>query len=161
MRSFPARRSRSLTADVKYCLTIQSNVPGRLTVGLVDASGRIIDHAERIVAWHGAERLLQVIAQLLRQHHLAVRQLFGLIVVRGPGPFTAVRTGLIVANTFSTIHSLPAIGVVSAGPLRPAMTRNLVRRLINQTQTGALVRPWYGRQPNITRPIQRRAGRRR
>lgn len=90
-----------------------------------------------------------MVHQAFQKHHLKVRRLQCIAVVRGPGPFTAVRTGIIVANTLGWMLSIPVVGIVSERPL----TDSDIDRLHSpQGKTFRPVRPAYGREPNITKP---------
>ncbi|MBI2984660.1 MAG: hypothetical protein HYY50_03480 [Candidatus Kerfeldbacteria bacterium] len=128
---------------------LQSNIPGQLSVWLVGSS-QVVYQRRRSVPDHGAEALLVILDELLRRRRLTVERLKRIAVVRGPGPFSAVRTGLVVANTLSTVRQVPMTGVVVSQPLSRQMVRKIQshpRRFRRQ-----VVKPWYGREPNISRP---------
>lgn len=122
---------------------------------LVKADGQILADQKKQIAWHGSEMLMAMVDTLLRRKKIKQSALCRILVVRGPGPFTAVRTGLIVANTVGYLLNIAVAGVVTTKPLSVSRIRQLVRRL--PAKPGIIVRPWYGRQPNITRPASRRA----
>lgn len=58
-----------------------------------------------------SDRLLEVVDKLLQKEKITPKKLKGVFVVKGPGPFTAVRIGIALANTFSYALNIPAFGV--------------------------------------------------
>lgn len=136
-------------------LVIQSNIPGRLLAWFVQRDGKIAAAGRRRVAHHGSEKLLSLVDRLLRRQRLNLKKLTGLVVVRGPGPFTAVRTGLLVANTLAVSLGRPIRGVVVAEALTAEQV-GCLGHSVGRRARSALVKPWYGRGPNISRPKRRR-----
>lgn len=131
-------------------LIIQTNIPGRLSVwGVV--RGTIIVRRTVRVTYHGSEKLLPLIDRMLQSVLAAHQRLRGIGVVRGPGAFSAVRVGLIVANTLGQELGLPAAGIVSDVTLDDRAVIDLARQ-VQPSKTRRLVKPWYGREPNITKP---------
>ena len=58
----------------------------------------------------------------------------GIIVVRGPGSFTAVRTGIIIANTLAKLNSIPIRGIVVSHLLTtPEVLRSVATLGTNKT----------------------------
>lgn len=136
-------------------LVIQTNVTGQLSVWLVQA-GRIVQQEHRSVEWHGSDQALPLIDRIFRRAKITVTDVRGLIVVRGPGSFTAVRIGLIIANTVSQLLRLPVHGVVKGKTLSDKEVLALARV---RGKKNARILPWYGKAPNITRPRQVKAKR--
>lgn len=129
-------------------LVVQTTVAGQISVWLVQ--GKKIVATKRLpVAWHGSDRALAVVHEALQLNHGDVRDITKIIVVRGPGSFTAVRTGLIIANTLGSLFDIPIGGVVKTKTLSEP---EVVRLAGGQTANRKIVRPWYGKAPNITRP---------
>lgn len=135
-------------------LVVQTNVPGRLGVWAIDDSGQVRAQVLRTVRYHGSEQLLSLVDQVLRTARIQPRRLSRLVVIRGPGPFTAVRTGLVVANTLGWLWRIPVRGIVRNEFLQPKDMLALVKR--SQQYRFQLARPWYGREPNITLPARPR-----
>lgn len=130
-------------------LVLQTNIPGRHAIWVVNERGRVIKRLVRQVEYHGAETLLVMIEKLLRTCGLVARDLGLIMVVRGPGPFTAVRTGLVVANTMAYILNLKVRGltadrILTAGKIK--ITLKIKTHLSHEA------RPYYGRRPNISKP---------
>src|SRR5690349_8018522 len=100
MPSSRARPSRSSIDENKNVfLVIQTNVSGRLLVWIVTHQGKVLMRGSKVIEWHGSEQMLALVDAVLRKKKKGLADVSGIVVVRGPGPFTAVRTGLVVANT--------------------------------------------------------------
>ncbi len=125
-------------------LVIQTNVAGRLLFWLV-AKGSIQAKLSKIVQWHGSDVALQAIDTMLKKNK---KTLSGIVVVRGPGSFTAVRTGLIIANTLASLLDLPVYGVVHTLTLTDSEVLKVVQQ---EGKRRTLIKPWYGKSPNITK----------
>lgn len=128
-------------------LVVQTNVTGRIYVWLV-VGKKIIAATNRRTRWHGSDRMLGIIDDTLRDSGCRVSQLRRIAVVRGPGAFTAVRTGLVVANTLGELLRVPVAGIVR----HQRLTKTEVLALVTGRGRRQTVRPWYGKAPNITRP---------
>lgn len=129
-------------------LVLQTNVLGHLSVWIVSRDA-IIVRATMTVAWHGSDWMLRLVDQVLRKGQLSMSDMHSVIVVRGPGPFTAVRTGLLIANIISVMQRIPVSGVVRRQQLSAADVVQMARK---PNTLRAIVRPWYGKMPNITKP---------
>lgn len=129
-------------------LVIQSNIPGRLDVWLSLPKHTV--HRSRQIQYHGSEFLLGLIDQLLTNQHASLKQLKQIIVVLGPGPFTAVRTGIVVANTLGLSTNIPVRGIRSSETLHITQLTSFNRRASGK-KVFHPVHPWYGKQPNITK----------
>lgn len=140
-------------------LVLQTTITGRITVWLVHEK-KIQDQQELSVVWHGSDKALAFIDSVLRKNKISIPRLSQIIVVRGPGSFTAVRTGLIVANTLAAVLRIPAQGIVTEQQLT---LQQVVRAAQKKGVKNRMVKPWYGKSPNITRakPIRRQARARR
>lgn len=89
-----------------------------------------------------------MVRDILQQQRLGLGVVRRIVVVRGPGPFTAVRAGIIVANTLGWIRKIPVTGVVTDQVLD---AKKLAKVKVAQKKYRP-IRPSYGRKPNITRP---------
>jgi tRNA A37 threonylcarbamoyladenosine modification protein TsaB len=131
-------------------LVIQSNLSGRQVVWVVDQQGKIIAFRQRLTVHHSSEKLLALVDRCLGSQKLPVFKLTSVLVVRGPGTFTAVRTGLIVANTLGWLLRIPVQGIVSSDLLARYPDRFTMP--ISKSRNGKIIRPAYGREPNIFSP---------
>ncbi|MBI4138772.1 hypothetical protein HY479_01330 [Candidatus Uhrbacteria bacterium] len=76
------------------------------------------------------------------------RRLTGIAVVAGPGSFSAVRGGVLVANLLARFLSIPLVGVMRD---EAADLRSLARRLdAGEIDPASYVAPLYDTEPNIT-----------
>ena len=129
-------------------LFIDTTRTGICRFGMLESDGA------GVVAQHiKADRLLARIAQRIGlatlQHTLS-----GVCVVAGPGSFSAVRSGVLVANLLARFLHTPLIGI--------SMTEaqdlgSVVRHLegLKQTSVAAtFVAPVYDAEPNITQPAR-------
>lgn len=130
-------------------LVIQTNIAHVRYLWLMDDTGRILRSSHQKVPHHGADRLLVAIDRLL-----GGRQPDAIIVVRGPGPFTAIRAALVIANTLGYVKKIPVGGLVKKSVLTLDDLRRIGERPVSWSPKP--IRPWYGRPPNITRGPTRR-----
>ncbi len=130
-------------------LAIQTNIAGELHAWIID-HGVMVVHRSQKVAWHGSEKLLPMVDGMLKHRRLQVKKIQRIVVVRGPGPFSAVRTGIIVANSLGWLLKIPVLGVTRS----KLLTDREILRLIRQRagKKFSAVRLSYGKAPNITRP---------
>lgn len=128
-------------------LILQTNVAGILHVWLARGP-KDIQAFEQTVEWHGSDQALTFLDRALEQQKKRLVDIRKIIVVRGPGGFTAVRTGLIIANTLSAEFHIPVVGVVS----KQLLTMKRIILLLSNRGQKKLVRPYYGKAPNITKP---------
>lgn len=128
-------------------LVLQTNIAGRLLVWSVDR--QTVHHLQRRTTWHSSELLLPLVQKLLTAHKYQLSDIERIIVVRGPGPFTAVRTGIIVANTLGWMLQKPVTGMTRESELT---TQDLLALRPTRIKKFLAVRPSYGRAPNITKP---------
>lgn len=125
-------------------LILQTNILGEHWLWLLTQRGSVLRSQRFVHQHHGADKLLSEIVDFTEGQKLS-----GILVVRGPGPFTAIRAALVIANTLAWVKNIPVVGLVRQKKIDPAQ--------IPQTVWGRTtvyrqpVRPWYGRQPNITR----------
>ncbi|MFA5107469.1 MAG: tRNA (adenosine(37)-N6)-threonylcarbamoyltransferase complex dimerization subunit type 1 TsaB [Patescibacteria group bacterium] len=143
----------SVTVDwfVRYLFTrlyIDTSEMNVIHVALLK-NGRIITLTKKI-AFDQRDTLLRVISGFIAKHKIGVHQLDAIVVNRGPGPFTALRVGITVANTLGLARNIPVIGIRKdmAVPQPP----EIEEMLFTLPTTDDFVRPWYDKKPNITKP---------
>jgi hypothetical protein len=54
-----------------------------------------------------SEKFLQTLDAFLIKNIVSVQQLAGIVVVNGPGSFSAVRLGVVAANTLALLNDIP------------------------------------------------------
>lgn len=122
-------------------LFIDTSVAGVCRVGVLDG---LRVNVREVQGRSGA--LLPAIATLAR----GFSNLRGVCVVSGPGSFSSVRAGVLIANVFARVRRLPLIGVT----VREA---DDLSRLSERLGAGdflpvSFVEPVYDAEPNITLP---------
>jgi|SRR3989344_2424442 len=76
-----------------------------------------------------------------------VMQLGAVVVHQGPGTFSAVRSGVLLANTLGALLDIPVIAVQDN--FDTANLPKLIGRLLKQ-KSSVPIKPIYNREPNIT-----------
>lgn len=94
------------------------------------------------------EQILEHLLQYLQEVSIDPCDLEGVIVVTGPGSFTALRAGVSVVNTFAFVHEKPLISV----PNKELKDISELLKEVDFTKLNTFVTPFYGREPNITKP---------
>ena len=133
-------------------LVIQTTISGRISVWLVKAR-KILAEQTKTVEWHGSDQAVACVDRTLRSIKKTLADVTGSVVVRGPGSFTAVRTGIIIANTLSKALNVPVRGLVAKNPLSKI---NVLHQAAISGMKNSAVKPWYGKKPNISKPKLRR-----
>lgn len=94
------------------------------------------------------ESLLENTLAYLEREGVAIESVEGMVVVTGPGSFTALRAGLSVVNTFAFVHEIPLVAV----PNPEEKILGALMEEVDLSKTQTFVTPHYGREPNITKP---------
>lgn len=83
--------------------------------------------------------------------HESLDELTGVCVVEGPGTFSSVRSGVLVANLLSRLYHIPLYGVSKndAEDLEVLRQRIASKKLPSRSY----VAPVYDQEPNITKKI--------
>lgn len=134
-------------------LIIQTNLDDRVDVWVATPTGGIV-HKTQSQTFEDRATPLVLVDQALRATKLPLKKLQRIIVTRGPGRFSSVRTGLLIANTLSQELHLPVTGVIA--PLLLTPQKIAVLLATKPPSKISPVRPWYGKAPNIGRPKKRR-----
>lgn len=127
-------------------LLVNTADQGSITVAIARA-GNVIAFKEVTTPYHGAGKILLAIEQLLKKQKKSLK---GVIVVSGPGPFTAVRLGVVVANTVAWSLHIPITGIKRTAFSTLADLGSKSTALMKRAKKGKLVVPFYGKEPNIT-----------
>lgn len=124
----------------------------KLTVALFDR--------EKTIAWKSvpakyrqAEMLLVEIEKLLKSEGYALKALTAIAVAKGPGSFTALRIGVIAANTLSYVLNIPVVGLSEREVEDKTQLSKIISKQLGKKKIfGGIVEPFYGKEPNITKP---------
>lgn len=109
-------------------LAIDTATP-RIVAGIVDLQGdRVRTLAERPAEGVNAhaEVLAPSVAEICAEAQLRVRDLDGVVVGLGPGPFTGLRVGIVTAASIADAAGIPVWGVCTLDALAPMSGRALV-----------------------------------
>jgi hypothetical protein len=122
-------------------LFIDTSVAGVCRVGVLDG---LRVHVREVTGRSGV--LLPAIATFGR----SLSALRGVCVVSGPGSFSSVRAGVLIANLFARVRRLPLVGVT----VREAddLSRLSERLGAGDLSPVSFVEPVYDAEPNITLP---------
>lgn len=100
------------------------------------------------IGFQESEKILSLVSQILKQNKTSLKQLKGIVVFKGPGPFTALRVGIVVANTLSYALNIPVLGFRENEIKKPKK----LGKKIEQNKSKVLIKPFYGQLPSITKP---------
>jgi len=117
-------------------------------IGLVN-KGELVTKKQFQAQYQQAEKLLIEIDKLIKRS--AIRNLKGVVVVSGPGPFTALRIGVITANTLAWALNIPVAGIKLTEFKNINELVEISEEKIKKAKVGTIVEPFYGKEPNITR----------
>ena len=117
-------------------------------LGLADSQGlklqkKVNAHFEQ------EEKLLLNLDQLCQKAKVQPNTFSGVIVVDGPGSFSALRIGLAVANTIGWQLHIPVVGVHKNEFCSPEELYIVGSKLLKQKFGFSLVLPVYDKEPNI------------
>lgn len=118
-----------------------------MTCGVFD--GVVMSHEQTLRAT--PEQYLASLDQLLRDWDLSTHQFDGVIVVTGPGSFTASRVSTTIANGVAFAKSIPVFALEN--PERLPLSDLLAR---NELLPASYAIPAYDRPPHITRSTKNR-----
>ena len=127
-------------------LIIENAKKGKSIIALGE-DDKIIKKIERKKEFHESEKLLEQIDILLKLKNQAVRDLEGIIVVTGPGPFTAVRVACVIANTMAYVEKVPLYGFRQTEYNK---LEDLLKK-VKRKKEKSFLEPYYGKKPNISK----------
>ncbi len=93
------------------------------------------------------EHLLEQIDLLLKQHNLVYVDLEGIVVVTGPGPFTALRLICTMITMLAHLYDIPLYGAL----LKELDTDEKITRACSRVERGVSLIPLYDKYPAITK----------
>ena len=97
--------------------------------------------------------LLKHVHTLLKKKSFKPDDLKGVVVSSGPGQFSFLRSGIVIANTFAWALHIPVVGVFGNEftPENEFIAAGLKKLSKTKKKWSAIV-PEYGKEPNITNP---------
>ena len=133
-------------------LVINTSGQEKFTIALSEDDGNLISRKIFHSHFTQAEKLLPSIDNFLQLKKSKLADLSGVVVVKGPGGFTGLRIGVMTANTLAYALKIPVVGF-KIGDFRDI--KDLAKKAsykLRKTRVGSMVIPFYGREPNITKP---------
>ena len=118
----------------------------KIIIGLIDKQGKFLIKKSIQAKYRQSEKFLLSIEKLLGNK---LKKIKGIIAVKGPGSFSALRVGLTMANTMAWALQIPIIGI----GLDKARDEKLINQGFNRLKKIKKfkpVMPEYGMQPNIS-----------
>ena len=134
-------------------LLLQTNVDHTTALWLIQNKNILVKKEETVEFPQRTTPLIQL-DSALRQLKKTPRDIRRIIVSRGPGRFSAVRSGLLISNTLSKELRIPIQGVVRKTLCSDQEAVQLAQKYKSSTSMTP-IKPWYGKKPNITKPKQR------
>ena len=117
-------------------------------LALVNQQGRVVIKKNIRAKYQQSEKLLPGVQKLMGRN---LKKLKGIIIVKGPGSFTALRIGVATANTLAWALQIPVIGVSwNEKEKMEDLIKNYLNKL-KKIKKFKAVWPEYGQEPNITK----------
>lgn len=99
-----------------------------------------------------SDKLLLLIDKILKNGKVEPKGLGGIIVVAGPGSFTAVRQGVVAANALGFFLKVPVVSLRGDEFVGDRDLLKIGYEKMKKAKVGELALPFYGHEPNITMP---------
>ena len=140
-------------------LVINTADQKQVFIGLAN-KGKLVAKKEFQAQYKQAEKLLVEIDKLLSINNCLPRfageagqltTIKGVAVVNGPGPFTALRIGVVTANILAWALKIPVTGIKLTEFRNIDELIKLIFRKIKKAKVGTIIEPFYGKEPNITK----------
>jgi tRNA threonylcarbamoyladenosine biosynthesis protein TsaB len=100
--------------------------------------------------YHQAEKLLPSIDRLFKKNKKITADLKGVAVITGPGPFTALRVGITIANTMAFALKISVVGIKLDEFKNTKELIELSYKKFKKAKLKKIAIPFYGKEPNIT-----------
>lgn len=126
-------------------LYINTSVRENLEFALVD-KGKVFLF-KRKVGIRQAEKALFLLDNFLKKSKYKLTSIKKIVVNRGPGSFTSVRLGIVLANTLSFGLKIPLAGIYNSELEKEEDYLKLSKFKFSKE----FVKPYYDREPDITK----------
>lgn len=127
-------------------LIINNTEANKIFLGLAEKDKIIKTQIHKIVFYEG-EKMLFLIDKFLKINKIRPKNLKGIIINTGPGPFTSLRISIMMANTWSYVQKIPIFGLKA----KDFSNINKVLDKIKTIKAVEYIEPNYGVAPNITK----------
>jgi len=98
-----------------------------------------------------SEVLLLTLEELLKKSNTRLNTIQFIAVVSGPGSFSSLRVGIVVANTLAWSLNIAVVGLKKEEINNQEEILKIVEKKIKSKKFRPVL-PFYGREPNITKP---------
>lgn len=132
-------------------LFIDTSIEEEIRLSLF-SDGELLEKSQKNIGYHYSEFLITEIDALLTAANISLKDMRGIVVVVGPGRFSALRTGVSTANTLAWSLNIPAKGINHLeGEDYWGEVKTVLAGCKFETDkfTGAIL-PQYGKEPNIS-----------
>jgi hypothetical protein len=101
------------------------------------------------------EKFLYYLNIFLSQYQIKLDELKGIAVVLGPGSFTSVRLGVVIANALGFSLAIPAAGIKADEFTSTEDLFNVGIERLKKIKKGVIAIPFYNKPPHITQARSR------
>lgn len=98
-----------------------------------------------------AEKLLPQIEKIITTAKKKLSDIKGIAVVSGPGSFTALRIGVVTANTLSYGLDIPVVEIRHQEFKSREELLEISKVKLKKVTSINLIEPFYGKEPSITK----------
>jgi len=120
----------------------------KVEIGLYD--GEKLAKTRKFAAkYKQSEKLLPEIDKLLKSVKKSPKDIHAIVVVKGPGPFTAVRVGVATANALGYSLRIPVVGVKKESNSHASIVA-ILKKWNGSWTPKQTVEPFYGKEPSVT-----------
>jgi tRNA threonylcarbamoyladenosine biosynthesis protein TsaB len=130
-------------------LVINTADAEQVYIGLVSGN-KLVINKQFPAKYRQAEELLPRIDKLLKGQKIKLKDLKAISVVSGPGPFTALRIGITIANTLAWALAIPIFSIILTEFDNKDQLIKIIQQKFRAGKAGKIIEPYYGKEPNIT-----------
>jgi hypothetical protein len=131
----------------KILLAIDTTVADEAAVFLFDGK-----NIKKETLREAKDKLLFLVDKVFKKNKKEIEGIGGIAVVSGPGSFTAVRGGVVMANVLGNLLKVPVIGIKREEFKDEVEFLKIGYGKMMEGKGERIVLPAYGKEPNITKP---------
>lgn len=128
-------------------LTIKTDNP-KAEIGLFYDTGQKRQYKQWLAHKQLADSIHKELDIILKAESKTLLDISGIVCFKGPGSFTGLRIGLVVANTLAYSLMIPVVGESGNEWIRQGIKR------LSLEEDERLVIPKYGKDPHITQQVK-------
>jgi tRNA A37 threonylcarbamoyladenosine modification protein TsaB len=133
--------------DKKILLGINTAVADEAAVFLFNGK-----EIKKEITKEAKDKIVFLIDKIFKKNKKTLEKIMGVAVVSGPGPFTAVRSGVVAANMLGNLLDVPVVGIKQEEFKNEKEFLEIGYGRIIKGKGKKIVLPAYGKEPNITKP---------